>query len=164
MSTSPADVVQDTILQAHWAAYEEDRQTFLEARYASSKKAGTICGTIQSYRKGCRCDLCRWAYNEYHREYKLNSGITQSHRARVGTNFTHGTRYGYRIGCRCVPCVERNRENTRQYNARKRGRMMIEQESRTGKYPVIETEQSETKELKRPVETLEERSRLEEIG
>jgi hypothetical protein len=71
---------------------------------------------------GCRCELCRIAWREYHR----CNGYQQRYRSRVRALPTpeekHGTRTGYEnYGCRCDRCKEASRTAGREYRTRKVG-------------------------------------------
>ena len=76
-------------------------------------------GTLASYCHGaCRCDECRRANTDYHRELRKRL------RARIGTPWAqvpHGTAGGYaNHGCRCRPCSDAHREAmVRSYDRRK---------------------------------------------
>ncbi len=76
-------------------------------------------GTLASYCHGaCRCDECRRANTDYHRELRKRL------RARLGTPWAqvpHGTAGGYaNHGCRCRPCSDAHREAMiRSYDRRK---------------------------------------------
>lgn len=53
-------------------------------------------GTNASYARGCRCDDCKAAAREYHRQWMENR---RSAADTIPTG-THGTPYGYQLGCR----------------------------------------------------------------
>lgn len=53
-------------------------------------------GTNASYARGCRCDACKDAAREYHREWMANRRETTEMIAAEH----HGTAYGYQLGCR----------------------------------------------------------------
>lgn len=40
-----------------------------------------LCGTTSRYYQGCRCHLCKEAFNTYRREWRLRTGQTQKHRS-----------------------------------------------------------------------------------
>lgn len=57
----------------------------------------TACGSMRSYRRGCRCTPCRGANAARVRD---NRAARLADPARL----THGTRSAYDAGCRCREC------------------------------------------------------------
>ena len=73
-------------------------------------------GTRYAYEMGCRCDLCRNVWNEYHR-------AARNRRAErldvVADRLQHGAISTYRNhGCRCAPCVEAQAQANRRLSRR----------------------------------------------
>jgi hypothetical protein len=73
-----------------------------------------IHGTYTSYSRGCRCDKCKKANNEYHkiRIDKLRS---------TKIDFKHG--YGGYVNykCRCELCITEYKQYQKQYQLKKKG-------------------------------------------
>ena len=73
-------------------------------------------GTASRYvNHACRCDECRAAWREYHREWSHKSGRTRpreeytaERRARAEARDNHGTETRYKFGCRCADCLAAN--------------------------------------------------------
>lgn len=60
------------------------------------------CGTTGAYARGCRCERCRTANREYHRQ----------HRARQGEPTGHGSLARAKAGCDCPRCTKALEERT----------------------------------------------------
>lgn len=68
-------------------------------------------GTIQRYRRGCRCDDCREANAAYSREWRKKNPKIVDNRPKAKK---HGlTRYR-KHGCRCTVCTGANRVAVRE--------------------------------------------------
>ncbi|WP_141658660.1 hypothetical protein [Carbonactinospora thermoautotrophica] len=72
-------------------------------------------GTTNGYGNlGCRCDRCRAANREQHREYLRR--VREQGRV-LGR---HGTRTAYDSGCRCEECREAHNRRSREYKRKRR--------------------------------------------
>jgi len=69
-------------------------------------------GTATGYQIDCRCDPCKNAKSEYHKEYFLDK--LEEMQNDPDHEF-HGTITGYTIGDRCDPCKNANMEYQKQY-------------------------------------------------
>jgi hypothetical protein len=81
-------------------------------------------GTVNRYRKGCRCDLCRQAATATHRYY-----IDRSRARRIEVDGRlvapvgderHGKPSTYiNEGCRCPPCADAHRAHKAAFKAKR---------------------------------------------
>lgn len=80
---------------------------------------GRKCGTVSGYRGGCRCDACRTAKNDAHRDYvarvKARDGLTPTEKIRGVAKTAECSSCGKSIfrprveEPMCVPCRARNK-------------------------------------------------------
>lgn len=56
-----------------WSAKQWGR-----GRFSSEKNVSPVCGTLKSYNKGCRCDLCRTANTDDCRNRRLKRRLANS--------------------------------------------------------------------------------------
>lgn len=83
-------------------------------------------GTYSRYQnQGCRCDECRQANTDYHRERNHRLGRTlpwdvmvAQRRAEADARDNHGTETRYTRGCRCRACKDASAEARRRRRAR----------------------------------------------
>ncbi len=65
-------------------------------------------GTVNGYANlDCRCDRCRAAWRDHHREYMHRTARAIPRKDYVALrrqNMVHGTEAGYKRGCRCSAC------------------------------------------------------------
>lgn len=84
-------------------------------------------GTFFFYKQGCRCTICRDAWNHYNLMQRLrrtNEGLADDDKR-------HGTANGYlNYGCRCEECVSAYAA----YHADNRGSGLIEMMARAAAY------------------------------
>jgi hypothetical protein len=86
-------------------------------------------GTYARYQRAggaCRCDQCRAASAEYHRQYRWRSGRSRPqevYAAGLREARTHGTQPMYQLaGCRCAECNAWNRGFMQGYRYGKKDR------------------------------------------
>lgn len=83
-------------------------------------------GTNISYRRGCRCALCRQANTEYVRRWRQKIGGSLP-----ADSDKHGTVNGYsNWGCRCNPCTIAQYRAVGDYYHRRADELMAAEVSR----------------------------------
>jgi hypothetical protein len=84
-----------------------------------NKRELSPCGTLNAYRRGCKCDLCR-AANTAH--YTNGRAAREAKLATDPTSLPHGTTSTYcNYGCRCDPCKEAQAKSNAFHAARRKG-------------------------------------------
>ena len=77
-------------------------------------------GTVNGYGNlRCRCEACREANSNHHREYMLRV-VASGELATPGA--LHGTSYRYDVGCRCPECRAAHNAKSRDTKRRLRER------------------------------------------